>query len=488
MKNKVAVYLRKSRDDDMETRDETLKRHEQILVDYADRNNLIIKDTFREVVSGESLKNRPKALKMLDNVRSGMYDGVLVVELERLSRGNQIDQAEIMEIFKKSGTKIYTLTKVYDLASENEFDEDFFEFGLFMSRREYKVINRRLLRGKKQAQKDGYYIGSRLVYGYTKEKRGKGFVLVPDGAESEVVKLIFHKFVNEGMKLSEVRDHLIKSGIRPQNAHEWSSPLIKYMLKNRTYTGFLLHDKRTENRGWHKGLHEPLISDELFNQAQEKLKIMSSKTNLTKTLKNPLASIVKCGVCGRSMQRQDYKGRVVLRCHTAGCPTVSVLFNDVENQIIASLRDELTGFKYLVSDNENTLKTQIEAVQREINILQSELSKKESQIDKACEMLECGIYSKDKYLSRVSILENNIAEIKDSIEELQNKSFDDEIRAENAIPIIERCLDEYWSLDPRGKNEILKSIIKKVIFTKTTRNSRYDNGLSDAKLDIHLRI
>ena len=124
MKNKVAVYLRKSRDDDMETRDETLKRHEQILVDYADRNNLIIKDTFREVVSGESLKNRPKALKMLDNVRSGMYDGVLVVELERLSRGNQIDQAEIMEIFKKSGTKIYTLTKVYDLASENEFDTE----------------------------------------------------------------------------------------------------------------------------------------------------------------------------------------------------------------------------------------------------------------------------------------------------------------------------------------------------------------------------
>lgn len=488
MKNKVAIYLRKSRDDEFETREETLKRHETMLIEYVNRNNLIVTDIFREVVSGESLENRPEALKMLDNVRSGLYDGVVVVELERLSRGNQVDQAEIMEIFKKSGTKIYTLNKVYDLASENEFDEDFFEFGLFMSRREYKVIKRRLLRGKKQAQKDGYYVGSRLVYGYDKEKRGKGFVLVPNESESEVVRLIFHKFVNEGMSLAEVRDYLIKSGIRPQTAHEWSSPLIKYMLRNKTYVGYLLHDKKTKDRGWYEGLHEPLISEELFNQAQEKLQITSAKNTFMKPLKNPLASLVKCGACGHSMQRHDCRGRVVLRCHTTGCPTVSVRFDDVERRIIAALRDELTGFRYLVSNKENTLKTQIKAVQREISILQSELKKKELQIDKACEMLECGIYSKEKYLSRVETLEKNIAEIKDSISVLKNRTFDDEIRAENAIPILEKCLDEYWHLDTRAKNEILKSIIKKVIFTKTVRNSRYDKDLSDAKLELHLKI
>ena len=140
----VALYLRKSREEEIETREETLARHERILEDYCSRNNLVITETYKEVVSGESIANRPKMQMLLEDVQSRKYDGVVVVELERLSRGNQIDQAEILEIFKKSNTKIFTLNKVYDLASDNEFDEDFFEFGLFMSRREYKIIKRRL--------------------------------------------------------------------------------------------------------------------------------------------------------------------------------------------------------------------------------------------------------------------------------------------------------------------------------------------------------
>lgn len=113
---KVALYLRKSREEETETREETLARHERILSDYCDRNDLHIMRRYKEVVSGESIENRPKMQELLSDVQSGEYDGVVVVELERLSRGNQIDQAEILEVFKKSKTKIYTLNKVYDLS------------------------------------------------------------------------------------------------------------------------------------------------------------------------------------------------------------------------------------------------------------------------------------------------------------------------------------------------------------------------------------
>lgn len=130
----VAIYLRKSREEEAETREETLARHERILTDYCERHGLTVIKKYKEVVSGESIANRPKMQALLNDVSSGLYDGVVVVELERLSRGNQIDQAEILEILKKSCTKIYTLNKVYELSSDNDFDEDFFEFGLFMSR------------------------------------------------------------------------------------------------------------------------------------------------------------------------------------------------------------------------------------------------------------------------------------------------------------------------------------------------------------------
>ena len=185
----VALYLRKSREEETETREATLARHERMLLDYCAHNGLTVAETYREVVSGESLDARPEARAMLEAVAEGKFGGVAVIELERLSRGNQIDQVEIMETFKKSGTKIYTLNKVYDLAGENEFDEEFFEFGLFMSRREYKIIKRRLIRGKKQAQKEGYYIGSSLPYGFGKVRGDKGYILTPISVAFRIIVL-----------------------------------------------------------------------------------------------------------------------------------------------------------------------------------------------------------------------------------------------------------------------------------------------------------
>ena len=123
----------------------------------------------QNIVNGRKRNGENSARQHCSNDRQ-QYDRVKGISFNAFQhfqpgRGNQIDQAEILEIFKKSATKIYTLNKVYDLSSDNDFDEDFFEFGLFMSRREYKIIKRRLQRGKKQALKEGYYTHSNPPYG-----------------------------------------------------------------------------------------------------------------------------------------------------------------------------------------------------------------------------------------------------------------------------------------------------------------------------------
>ena len=112
--------------------------------------------------------------------RQGLYTGVLVVDLERLARGNGADQAYISQIFQFSGTKIITPSKTYD--PNDEFDQEYFEFGLFMSRREYKTINRRLIRGRQSSASEGKYISSIAPYGYRRVKLEgeKGFTLEPD--------------------------------------------------------------------------------------------------------------------------------------------------------------------------------------------------------------------------------------------------------------------------------------------------------------------
>ena len=138
------LYLRKSRTDlDAEANGETetLARHEKILLDLAKRMHLDVTEIYREVVSGETISSRPVVQRVLNEVENGLWDGVLVVEVERLARGDTIDQGIVSRAFKFSNTKIITPLKTYD--PNNEYDEEYFEFGLFMSRREYKTIRKR---------------------------------------------------------------------------------------------------------------------------------------------------------------------------------------------------------------------------------------------------------------------------------------------------------------------------------------------------------
>lgn len=85
------IYLRKSRADrdaELHGSGETLLRHEKALMELANRQHLNITKIFREIVSGETISARPEVQKLLDEVSEGIPSGVLVMEVERLARGD----------------------------------------------------------------------------------------------------------------------------------------------------------------------------------------------------------------------------------------------------------------------------------------------------------------------------------------------------------------------------------------------------------------
>jgi DNA invertase Pin-like site-specific DNA recombinase len=132
-----AMYLRKSRKDlELEAlgEGETLARHHARLMTLAARYDIhpdqIV--VYRETVSGDSIDARPEMLRLLADVYAKKYKGVLVTEVERLARGNTKDQGEVADAFQATSTLIITESKVYD--PNNESDQNYFEFGLFMSR------------------------------------------------------------------------------------------------------------------------------------------------------------------------------------------------------------------------------------------------------------------------------------------------------------------------------------------------------------------
>lgn len=462
MVDKVAIYLRKSRDEDNEAKEETLVRHEKMLNDYCRRNNLNIIAVYKEVVSGENIANRPEMQRLLSDVNLGLYTGVVCVEIERLSRGNQIDQCEILEVFKKSNTKIYTLQKVYDLSKE-EIDEEYFEFSLFMSRREYKVIRRRMERGRAQAMKEGYYTGSITPYGYAKVKDGKGFVLVPNEKEAEIVRLIFDKYAG-GDGILTICRYLNDKGILTRNGTKWGASTVRQILTNPTHIGKINVIKRKDA---YEGKHEGIISIETFNAVQSILAGHEPKVKGKQELRNPFATILKCGVCGRVMRRcANGKNSHVYRCITHGCNNRRIVCHTIEDAVLNKLKEELKGFNYLLDNYEDELKSKRQERDEEIERINKEIEKQYNAINVACEMLENGVYSKELFTSRTNIIEGKLKALKGQIDALNAMEIKDDERANKAVPILLKIIDKYNTLNAKEKNNLLKKIIKRIDYTR----------------------
>lgn len=320
------AYLRKSRAD-MELEKlkkfDTLKQHEKFLKDRANQLGIKIRKIYREVVSGESIQERPEMQEVLKNVETGTIDGILVVEVERLTRGDAKDQGTVTQAFKYSNTKIITLNKIYDPNSDE--DEEYFEFGLFMSRREYKTINRRMQRARIANVLDGKYCASEPPFGYKKVrvKYGKGYTLEPVSKEAEIVKEMYQKRA-DGMGYDIICNWLNTLDFKPKKSDVWTPATIKGMLSNPIYIGKIrwnsnkqkkilingqIIKKRKKGNNEDlilvEGLHPAIISNELFDIVQG-IKPNKASTKHNTELQNPLATLVKCADCGRSMQRRPY--------------------------------------------------------------------------------------------------------------------------------------------------------------------------------------
>lgn len=320
------AYLRKSRAD-MELEKlkkfDTLKQHEKFLKDRAKQLGIKIRHIYREVVSGESIQERPEIQKVLKDIETGTVDGILVVEVERLTRGDSKDQGTISQAFKYSNTLIITLNKIYDPNSDD--DEEYFEFGLFMSRREYKAINRRMQRQRLANVLAGKYCASEPPFGYKKVriKYDKGYTLEPIPEEAEVVKEMFQKRA-DGMGFDIICNWLNTLDFKPKTSDVWTPSTIKGMLSNPVYLGKIRWNSNKQHkslvngqivkkrtRGTKdeiilvEGLHPAIIEENLFNIVQG-IQPKQVSTKHGTELQNPLATLIRCADCGRSMQRRPY--------------------------------------------------------------------------------------------------------------------------------------------------------------------------------------
>lgn len=474
------MYLRKSAmDNDFEssTVEETLRRHKTILTDYAKSKRLNVTVVLEEVVSGESLASRPQMMKCLELANTGEYSGVLCMDIDRLSRGNSMDSGYITQVLQINNCKIITPAKTYDLA--NESDEQFTDMKFMFSRYELKTITKRMHRGRDASALEGKYIGSVPPFGYEryKLKGTKGYSLKINPEQAEIVRLVFDLYTNKDMGYDRVINEVKKLGIQPTYPISvWDRHTVQNIIKNPVYIGKIRYKhkpqqkvmidgkivkKRTLNKDGDiivDGLHEPIISEELWNKAQVAQKRKPS-VRVDRELQNPFAKVVICGKCGRVMTRKlCYNGRYRIDCPAIGCDTRSMYFTEFEEIVVAEMKKWFDKYKITISQEsipeDNTL-------QQALDSINSQLANLEDQQNKICELLEKGVYSIEVFTKRNEKLQSDISALRDSKRKLEEE-LNKPKSTVDIVPSVQGLLDSYDIMNPKQKNALWQEVMDRI--------------------------
>ena len=509
----ILKYLRKSRSDDvLLTVEEVLARHEKILDEWAERNigePIPECNTFREIVSGETISDRPEIQKILRMIEQPQYKAIVCVEVQRLSRGDLEDAGRLIKLLRYTNTFVITPQKAYDL--NDEFDREMFERELKRGNEFLEYTKKIMQRGIIESVKDGNYVGSVAPYGYDKIFVTEGKKKVPtlqiNEQEAEAVRMIFDMYVNEDMGMNNIARRLNDLCIPTRTGKLWQSYTIKDMLENVHYIGKVRRNWRKtitvvedgefvrmrpksspDNHLVFEGKHEAIISEELFKQARAK-QGRNHKSKATTKVRNPLASLVYCQ-CGRAMSLRTYKengkerSAPRLLCdNQAYCHTSSVTYDEVLEEVIKVLQNCIADFEIkLNADNRNNIEAHNNIVKRLEAKLQ-ELKKKElSQWEKyAEEGMPKHVFDKlnEKVLREQEDVKNALLTAKETaptVEDYEEKLC----RFTDALEMLKNP-----DASAQDKNRLLKACIERIEYSRGKSNRWHQEPFT---LDIKLKV
>ena len=499
----ILIYLRKSRTDDPSlTVDEVLAKHEQMLDDWVAEHlsptqKVPEHNRYREVVSGETIDSRPKVQEVLRRMESPRVKAILIVEPQRLSRGDLEDIGRLVKLLRYTNTLVITLRYSYDLKDDR--DRDDFERELKKGNEFLEYQKRIMNNGRLLSVQNGNFIGQRPPYGYKKtvikEGKRKCHTLEPDPEKAAIVKMIFEMYVADA-NAHEIARTLNSMGIPSALGEQWTAASIKPILSNDHYIGMVHWNRRktqivveegeviaTRPRASDflvfPGKHPPIIDQDLWDAVQA---IRGSRPPVKDKSKfaNPLAGIVYCR-CGGRLNRQQYLKNGIERCsprlhcvNQTQCQTSSCSVDEMMELVIEALESAIADF---------TLK--IEEAPADAEALQE---KKIAQLEKRLQELDrLEISQWEKYTMEAmpkhifeklneKVLKDRqaVQEVLQQVQEDVPPSIDYLHKLETFARTVETLKDPDASI--KEKNKLLKQCIEKITYyrkRKETDNRRY---------------
>lgn len=476
-----AAYIRVSTHMQDELSPDAQKR---LILDYAKKNNIVIpeKYIFVDVVSGRKAEKRPEFMRMISLAKQkpAPFEIILVWKYSRFAR-NQEESIVYKSLLRKQ-------CKV-DVESVSEPMMDG-PFGSLIERiiewmDEYYSIrlSGEVTRGMTEKALRGGYM-ARPPLGYRIPQKGSPPVIVPE--EAELIRLIYDKYVNESYSLFTLAQYLNARGYKTSHGKSFERRSLEYILQNPVYCGmtrwYRTHNETNEIRDkseWiiAQGHHEPIISKELFDAAQERFQASYQPRGArpAATYRHWLSGLVKCPICGRTMiaktvsdkrYRKKYCYFVCYGYTKGKCLTsASVSSKTLEPEVMAALKEALSDSSLTF---EVKRKVDVDSRMDEISLLRKQYDRIAIKEERIKEAYRNEVDTLEEYRENKALLEKEKRDLLTKIEGLTSEKVDHESTPEHMQKLIQSVYDILISdqFTDQQKSEALHSIIEKIVWHK----------------------
>ena len=539
-KTKVYIYTRVSTT--MQIDGYSLDAQKARMKDYADFNDYQIVGEYEDAgKSGKSIEGRASFCRMMEDIKSGK-DGVAYVLVFKLSRFGR-NAADVLSTLQVMQDFCVNLICVEDgIDSSKDAGKLMISVLSAVAEIERENIRVQTMEGRIQKAREGRWNGGFAPYGY----RLVDGVLQINEDEAPAIRTIFEQYVNTDTGANGLSKYLETHGFQKLARQNGTSPLfsatlIRAILKNPVYCGKIAFGRRklekihgTRNE-YHQvpqenyllvdGLHEGIVSEELWNTAQVKLLAQSKRyepVNRSKTEQaHLLSALVKCPVCGAGMysnkctkRKKDgtpYKSFSYYSCkHRKMQRGQKCNFNKqiqeevLDNAVVEVIIKLVSNPKFAAMMQEKiNSKVDTTAIEQEIAAAEKQLRQYYSIKSKIMEEIDTLDPDDRHYIIRKSDLDERLYRMYDKIEEAENNLMDarakkqaieaDKITGDNIYKVL-ICFEKLYNvMNPIERKKLMEHLISEIqIYPERQPNGQWLKSikfrLPIVENDIDLRL
>ena len=497
---KIAAYARVSTE--KESQVESFEKQIEFFNEFTKKNNYELYKLYAdEGISGKQIKHRKQFQQMMQDAKAKKFDKVVVKDVSRFAR-NTVDLLQSIRELKSYGIEV-------DFLNNGEIMEGGSEFILTilgaMAQQESANMSKRVKFGKDITAKKGRV--PNIVFGYDKIPDER-YTLKINEEEAKIVKEIFESYVYKGIGTTKIAWDLNDRGIRTKKTKsKWVQTSIVRMLKNPIYTGRVTNKKSEVTdfiTGTRKDLPEEewitverpemrIISDELFNRAQDILAQRSNEFKLNNKREKTeyiFSTLIYCKHCGYSFRRIRRKytedGKEYIRWVCSGrnsmgvnhCPNTTVID---EEELLNAIKEYL---KSIIKNKKNFMKA-VEKEFEEITKLRESNERTEGSLINEIEKVTV---KKQKYMEMFQNEVINIQELK----KYTNPLNEDIARLERELKLITSEIKEKDVLEKELSKTI--STVDDILNNKTITNAMLKTIIdvievdSDSNVEVRLKL